>query len=200
MGWFDRLLEEVADREPESLAFDARWGTETNWFDLGNYEPTPVRLVGAILDRLVDTLGAEAVAETTLVDLGSGKGRVALLASTRGFRAVVGIEHRKRLHAAAGRNLRRFTDQGGLGCPVDLRLGDVATSPVPAGPLVVWLFNPFGAAVLRQVLGRLADRPAGEVHLVYVVPTELPLVVSRGYRPLVDTGEGDLRWLILVNG
>lgn len=199
MGWFDRVLEEVADREPESLAFDARWGTETNWFDLGNYEPTPVRVVGRILDRLADALGPEALAEATLVDLGSGKGRVALLASTRGFRAVVGIEHRKRLHDAADRNLRRFSDRGGLGCAVDLRLGDVATSPLPEGRLVVWLFNPFGASVLRQVLRRLADRPAGEVHLVYVVPTELPLVVSRGYRAIVDAGDDDLRWLILVN-
>ena len=49
--------------------------------------------------------------------------------------------------------------------------GDAVDAPFPNGPCVVFLFNPFGASVMRRLLKRLAvvfaDR-AGQLDLLYV--------------------------------
>ena len=91
----------AAPRDPEGLAFDGRYGTETRWFDaFGNYEPSRPSVVEAALDALdVDP------AEFTFVDVGSGKGRVLILAAQRAFRDVLGIEPDRGLRAVAARNL-----------------------------------------------------------------------------------------------
>lgn len=178
LGWF-------VDPDPDRQQFDATWGTETRWYDLGNYEPTPVRVVEEALDALpIDR-------ERTLVDLGSGKGRVVLLASRRPFRRVVGVEIRPALHRIALRNRAAFLEAGGAGCPVHLLCGDAARHPLPDGPLVVWWFNPFGADVVRAVLGRLVER---DVLLIYVTPTHRPLVEQAGFRELAAGGDGSWPW------
>lgn len=189
MGFWDRALSWFVDPDPDGQQFDATWGTETRWFDLGNYEPTPVRIVEQVLDAL-----PIAVGDHTLVDLGSGKGRVVLLASRRAFRAVVGIEHREALHTVAQRNRAVFTRAGGPRCPIHLMCGDAAHHPLPDGKLVVWLFNPFGADVLQVLLRRLTDRV---VVLVYVTPIHQPLVQQAGFRELASGGDGDWPWQIL---
>ncbi|MEQ1502502.1 MAG: class I SAM-dependent methyltransferase [Myxococcota bacterium] len=180
----------VADRDPDGVAFDRRWGTETRWFDLGNYEPTPVSVVEAALAAV-----PIAPATATFVDLGSGKGRVVLLASRRPFQRVVGIERRPRLHAAATRNLAAFTARGGPIAPVELVCGDAAALPVPDGRVVVWLFNPFAGDVLVPVLDRLVGR---DVWIVYVVPSHLALVRFRGFDPVATGGAGDYPWVVLT--
>ena len=183
----DRALSWFVDPDPEGQQFDAAWGTETRWYDLGNYEPTPVRVVEEALDALpVDP-------ERTLVDLGSGKGRVVLLASRRAFRRVVGVEIRPALHRVAERNRSAFVAGGGARCPIHLLCGDAAHHPMPEGPLVVWWFNPFGADVVSAVLTRLTGR---DVILVYVTPTHRPLVEQAGFRELAAGGADSWPWQI----
>lgn len=53
---------------------------------------------------------------------------------------------------------------------VVVHTGDAATTAVPAGPLLVFLFNPFGPAVLRRVLDRVAEQASGPVTVGYVNP------------------------------
>src|SRR5687768_17287549 len=118
---WDWLLRRWRDPEDDGRRFDVRYGTETCWFDLWNYEPTPPRIVDEVLQAL--PIEPQAL---TFVDLGSGKGRVVLLASRYPFRAVVGIEHRAALHAAAERNRQIFERSGERRSPIHLLCGDVA--------------------------------------------------------------------------
>jgi SAM-dependent methyltransferase len=182
----DRALGWFVDPDPDGQRFDATFGTETRWYDLGNYEPTPVRIVEQVLSVLPMT------PPRTLVDLGSGKGRVVLLASRLPFVRTVGIEIRPALHRAAERNRAAFVARAdGPLCPIHLLCGDAAHHPLPDGPLVVWWFNPFGADVVGAVLDRLVGRDA---LLVYVTPTHRPLVEGAGFRPIASGGDGDWPW------
>lgn len=180
-------------RDPRSLAFDAAWGTETSRFDLHNYEPSTPDVVEAVLDAL--DVGPRG---WTFVDLGSGKGRAVLLASRRAFDRAVGVELRRGLHEQAQVNLAAFRRRAGPVCPVDLFCGDAATHPLPDGRLVVYLYNPFPAAVVQRVLERLRGR---EHRLCYVNPRESPLVEAMGYRPVREHGDDTLgTWRVFAPG
>jgi len=88
----------------------------------------------------------------TFLDVGAGMGRAALLAAEYPFRAVVGIE----LHAALARigrkNMALWRAAGRAHAPMRMCCRDAAEFSLPAGPCVAFLFNPFGAPVLRRML------------------------------------------------
>lgn len=111
------------------------------------YEPTPPECFAF----LVEAAGVSEPRDYTLVDLGSGKGRVPLLAGLSGFGTAVGIEMAAELHAAALDNLAALRARQPL---PDIRLtrGDARAFAWPDAPTLCFLNNPFDADVLDEVL------------------------------------------------
>jgi len=109
--------------------------------------------------------------EFTLIDLGAGMGRALLLAAEYPFRAVVGVEFHPTLARIGRRNLALWRKAGRARAPMRMICRDAAEYELPSGPCVVFLFNPFGGAVLRRLLrswsSRLAGR-AGQIDVLYV--------------------------------
>ena len=107
----------------------------------------------------------------TFIDLGAGMGRALLLAAAHPFRAVVGVELHPTLARIARRNLALWRTAGRARVPMHMHCCDAADFPLPPGPCLVFLFNPFEAPVLRRLLRRwkqmLAER-AGPVDILYV--------------------------------
>jgi len=89
------------------------------------------------------------------VDFGSGKGRALVLAAECGFRRVIGVELAPRLHEVAVRNVAAFRAVRPDAPPIELHCGDAVDLPLPAGDLMLFFFNPFGAAVLQKVAGNI---------------------------------------------
>lgn len=110
------------------------------------------------------------------VDLGSGKGRAVLLAARLPFLRVLGVELNPALHRIAERNLRRFCGPEPLERQVRAESvavvqGDAATLEYPPMPLVIFLYHPFGAPVLRRCLyglRRSLRQQPREVWVLYV--------------------------------
>lgn len=133
------------------------------------YQPTPPAEFHAMLQALADMKDASAF---TFLDVGSGKGRALLLAAAYPFRKIVGVELVPELHAAAEANIRKWKARHGER-DITSVLGDARDFPVPAGPLVVYLFNPLPEAALAAFVRRLEDswraapRP---VHVLYHHP------------------------------
>jgi SAM-dependent methyltransferase len=125
----------------------------------------------ALLQRWRRSGSAARVEETTFVDVGAGMGRAMLLAAELPFRAVIGVELNPTLVGIARRNLTVWRKAGRAQSPMRLACGDAAEFVFPRGPCLAFLFNPFGAAVMRRLLRRLAanfqDRP-GQLDLLYV--------------------------------
>ena len=117
-------------------------------------------LIDLWLDRAAPPL---AIEHYTFVDIGAGKGRAMLLAATNPFREVVGIELNPAMAAIARENLRRVQVQpNDLLAPIRLVEADALTTPLPAGPLVLFLFHPFEAPALRRLLRRIAQQAAAQ--------------------------------------
>jgi SAM-dependent methyltransferase len=122
--------------------------------------------------------------EFTFVDMGCGKGRALIMACEKGFRRVIGVEFSAALVDFAQRNL----DTLGF-LHVELVTGDAAEFIFPDEPLVLFLYNPFGASVLEVVLDHLAERSA---YLVYVSPLQAAVVNAR--MELLYTGHAVRIW------
>jgi SAM-dependent methyltransferase len=109
--------------------------------------------------------------EYTFIDLGAGMGRAMLLAAAYPFRAVVGVELHPALARIARRNLATWRAAGRTPVPMRMFCRDASAFPLPAGPCVVFFFNPFGAPVLRRLLRAwrqtLTARPA-HLDILYV--------------------------------
>jgi SAM-dependent methyltransferase len=109
--------------------------------------------------------------EFTFVDLGAGMGRAVLLAAEFPFRAAVGVELHPTLARIARKNLALWRSAGRACAPMRIVCADAAEFELPAGPCVVFLFNPFGAPLLRRLLKNWSRRLAGregQVDILYV--------------------------------
>ncbi len=91
----------------------------------------------------------------TLVDLGSGKGRVLVAGARAGFRRVVGVEYATELHEAALSNTSGFLRHDVQS--IDLVLGDAGAYQFPLEPLVIHLNNPFREQTMSRVIENLSS-------------------------------------------
>ena len=182
------------------MRFDARYGVTTEALvflgsldpeaigpsisDATHYEATPVGDLATLLAAVPIPLES-----ATFVDLGSGMGRVALLAATHPFRQVIGVEISPALHEIARENLTAFV---GRRLCRDIRLvrADAATFALPRGNLIAYLYNPFRGAVLDAVVEQLAQH-ADETIVLYHTPVERTAFEANGAFELVaETARG----------
>lgn len=112
-----------------------------------------------------------SIDEYTFVDVGAGMGRAVLLAAEYPFRAVIGIEIHASLARIARQNMALWRTGNRARAPMRMVCRDATEFRLPQGPCVAFLFNPFGAPVLRRLLRAWSDRlaeNAGQVDILYV--------------------------------
>ncbi len=98
----------------------------------------------------------EDVSGFRYIDLGCGKGRSLFVAAELPFREIVGVELSELLYGQCCRNIRSFRPWRRHDCPAIRSLHENATEfQFPEGDLVLYLFNPFGAATMARVLQNL---------------------------------------------
>jgi SAM-dependent methyltransferase len=109
----------------------------------------------------------------TFVDIGSGKGRMLLLAAEYPFRKIVGIEFAAELNDRALRNIASYRSRKQRCREIESLRMDALDFWFPDGNLVLYLFNPFGLATMQRLLERLEhslDRNPRDVLVVTVFP------------------------------
>jgi len=125
----------------------------------------------ALLTRWLRTKPCAPLEHFTFVDIGAGMGRAMLLASEYPFVKVQGIELNPLLVAIARKNIARWRSAGRAVAPMRITCGDGLQLKLPRRPCLVFLFNPFGAAVMRRLLKHLALSYAklpGQLDILYV--------------------------------
>ncbi|HSY36147.1 MAG TPA: class I SAM-dependent methyltransferase [Acidobacteriaceae bacterium] len=175
--------------KPALHPFDEEHGTDTSGlvsggglfsghahdrFSVAYYGVSPSRMRRAVA-RWRETAGTGAVDDYTFVDIGSGKGRAMMLASELPFREVVGVELSASLCQVAEKNLEMWRASGRALSPMRLVQGDALGLRLPEGRLLIFMYNPFLAPMMRRLLERVAAAAGGrrgEIDLLYVVPQQ----------------------------
>lgn len=103
------------------------------------------------------TSGLQAIdfdlANLTFIDLGSGKGRALLLASDYPFRRIIGVEFAEPLVRTARANIRHLGEHQDVS-RINIVHSDVLEYDLPDEPLLIFLYNPFGASIMERVAER----------------------------------------------
>jgi Methyltransferase domain len=178
----------IAEREQRAAAFDALMGVDTSGIihplDLDVVSENVVHAVsyrGSDPDSVMRALQMLEIEHRNFefIDFGSGKGRVVLLAATFAFRRVVGVEFSEHLDRVARENLQRSRRDAFKCSDIHLVCGDAVHYRLPASSLVCYFCNPFGAAVMSQVLANVRQAYAADprdIYIVYYNPKESQLL------------------------
>lgn len=132
------------------------------------YQPTEPALFHEMLDALQQQTNL-SWADFTFIDFGSGKGRTLLMAADYPFRRIVGVELLPSLHAIAQGNIACYKSDAQKCFAIESICADATTFPLPDGPLVIYLFNPFPEAGLRRFVTNLEDGLRANPRQVYVL-------------------------------
>jgi SAM-dependent methyltransferase len=141
-------------------------------------------------------------AQSTFLDLGAGRGRALLFAAEAGFARVVGVELDPALAADAERNIARWRARRGRGADqsMSVLVADAATVELPAGPVLVLVYNSFGPETLRRVLTRVVEgqrRHRHPVRLCYL-NAQHPDVIAE--QPALVPVARDDDWILYAVG
>ena len=131
----------------------------------GGSQPSIVRHSLAVLPPL-DTFN--------FVDLGCGKGRALVVASEFPFTDIVGVELSSALVGVARANAKIISRNFPSRTSIRVVECDAANYQLPAGDLVLYLYNPFGEPVVARVVQALeaaiASQRLRRVYVVYYNP------------------------------
>lgn len=162
---------QLAEERVRGLDFTlpAASGEIKNSREYNGYCKTPEKHVRMLLESL-----GICYAESSFLDIGCGKGAVLRVAAGMPFCRVAGIELDRELVGIAQRNMKRLGLEN-----VECIQGNAASFDRYGEFNVFFLFNPFSAAVLAQVTGKilqtLEDSPR-EITIIYHHPLHSSLL------------------------
>jgi SAM-dependent methyltransferase len=137
---------------------------------------------------IISQLGIDA-ARYSFIDVGCGMGRVVLYAMDHRFARVTGVEFSPYLADIARRNVEKYSRRPRTSAQIVT--ADAAEYGLPNEPCVLWLFNPFVAAVTSEVLAN--------VHRAYLAGNRDIFIiwynVTANARPLFEAP-----WLQVISG
>jgi hypothetical protein len=123
-------------------------------------------ILRTLIDQWRETIPPHPISSYTFIDIGAGKGRGLLVASEYHFRKVVGIELNPALATIARDNVALWTRAHAADstapqlAPIEVLEQDALDFDFPTTPTLLFLFHPFEAPVLRQLLRRIETQIA----------------------------------------
>jgi SAM-dependent methyltransferase len=134
--------------------------------------------------------------EFTFIDIGSGKGRVLLMASDYPFRRILGIELLPELHRVAKENIAKYKSDSQQCFAIDCLLGDACEFAFPAEPTVLYLFNPLPESglvtLIRNLEQSLREHPRPVFVLYHNPLLEQVLTRSAAFQKISGTNQYSL--------
>lgn len=152
--------------------------------DKRRYEAVPLLTFARMMSHLPTDLS-----EYVFIDFGSGKGRAVLLACRYRFKRVIGIEFATELHAIAQRNIDAYRCRSKTHTQIELLNQNATCYSIPDDKCVFYFFNPFGEAVLTEVVSNIERsyhfRPR-KMFFMYVNPRGAHVLDSRKFVRVVQ--------------
>lgn len=217
-----RLLKSLAKRGVLTTLKGIACKLDDRWFDLRHGTDTAGRIVldalkisgdnksrgvnytpthASAFRRLIGSLSLPS--DSVLVDLGCGKGKVLLLASQYRFQRIVGVEFSPELCAVAKSNVSSFRKRAAITNDLEIIERDAADYAIENDQNVFFLFNPFDAVVMGQVIANIQaslERRRRRVWIVYNNPVCHEVIQRSGaFVEAGSTVDGSSEFGVYVN-
>lgn len=176
-------LERARSHDPDD--FDLKYGTDTSGIEpLWKFKiPSPnarfgVRYEATQVSELVHAIASlpENLKSFTFVDLGCGKGRAVMIASSLGFKDLIGVEFALELVEIAKSNLAKRKILNAI-----VLHADASDFRFPDSNIVVYLYNPFSQEVLKKVISNLKECFGKKLYVIYKTPQYGELLDASGF-------------------
>jgi len=149
------------------------------------YQPTDPALFHEMLSKLeID------FRQFVFIDIGSGKGRVLLMAADYPFRRIIGVELLAELDRIAQENIRKYKSDSQRCFAIETICGTALEFVFPPEPMVIYLFNPLPEAGLVTLLANLERS---------LKPNSRPVFVLY-HNPLLQHLFRGNNWVLSVSG
>jgi SAM-dependent methyltransferase len=152
-----------------------------------------------MLEKLLSAFGRIS-SETSIVDLGCGKGRVMMVAAHFGFIRITGIDFAKELCEEAKANMIR-TQSIIPGIEWNVMHANVLDYAIRENDSVFFMFNPFVEETLNAFLDRLdasCKMHPRKTYFIYASPLHAAAIEKRGYKIVFRQSLMNLRGVILL--
>lgn len=128
------------------------------------YQPTDPSLFHEMMSKLeID------FSQFVFIDIGSGKGRVLVMAADYPFRKVIGVELMPELHRIAQENIRRYKSDSQRCFAVESICADACDFIFPPQPMVIYLFNPLPKAGFAKLSANLENSLSQNPRPIFVL-------------------------------
>ena len=157
------------------------------------------QIMEALARSIQQSAGSQSLRDFTFIDLGSGKGRVLLMASEYPFKRIIGVEFMPELHRSAQNTISGFSSDRQQCRQIETARMDARDFQFPPEPLVVYLFNPFSEATFAQVLENLSwsvEQTPRPVYITYRFPEFEELLAEAVWLQKIA---GTARWAVYKN-
>ncbi len=178
-GHFAEFVRESTPSQRRSRYGDAEYdwdhrvnttGATVAWRDrlLGHFHSPYQPTEPALFAEIMASLNIE-FPQFTFIDMGSGKGRVLLMAADHPFRRVLGVELLPALDRVAQENLSAYKNDSQRCFAIEALCGDACEFVFPNEPLVLYLFNPLPESGLIKMAANLDQSLSQYPRIVYVL-------------------------------
>ena len=141
-----------------TLAPDEEWAKKMN--DYLGVQPSVVRQA---IRMLPDTR------DFCFIDLGCGKGRANVVASEFPFKRIVGIELSHTLAETARKNAETIQKTMPARTKIEIIQGNAVEFPEVGKSVVLFLYNPFGETLIRELVENLERRIGKDIEELFLV-------------------------------
>jgi len=137
-----------------------------------------------ILETLLENFRKLFPLENSLIDVGSGKGRIMVVAAHYGFKNIIGVDFAKELCVSAEKNINKIKPQF-PGTTFNIYCKDILNYTINAGDKVFFLFNPFNKEIMEKFLEKI-DQSVNEhprtIYFIYANPQQEEVLLQKGYK------------------
>ncbi len=107
----------------------------------------------------------------TFIDVGSGKGRIVLIASCFPFQAIIGIEISRQLHEIALKNIKQAVNPSKQCFNIHMHCMNALEFTPPETPVVFHFYHPFLPDILRpmlKIIGQSISQNPRPIYIIYL--------------------------------
>jgi len=147
------------------LYYDAKHGIDTySWVPVNELDVEDSKKEHAVVYQATRVLPLRKLFKTlnfpkdySFVDIGSGKGRVLLIASEYGFEEVKGIEFSSQLTTIANKNIAKYNQKTKSKTSFQVIDIDAMDYKINDDEEVFFLYNPFDDVILKKVVDNISE-------------------------------------------
>ena len=139
-----------------------------------------------ILENLLTNFCKLFPNEKSILDVGSGKGRILVAAAHYGFTKITGVEFAKELCKAAERNINSIKEKFPQ---VTFRIfcNDILSYKITGSDKVFFLFNPFNKDIMEKFVDNInqsVKESPRTIYVMYANPQQKAVWLQNGFREI----------------